>query len=574
MAEARISATGAAFGDATAARRRTSWSWPRRPDGWTFGTLFVAGLMAMPVIVVLGYVFVPAGDVWRHLASTVLTDYIVNSALLILGVGAGTLVIGVAAAWLVTMCQFPGRRIFEWALLLPLAIPAYVIAYTYTGLLEFAGPAQTGLRAVTGFGAGEYWFPEIRSIGGAASMMALVLYPYVYLLSRAAFLEQSICVLEASRILGRGPWRGFATVALPLARPAIVAGLALTLMETLNDFGTVQYFAVDTFTTGIYRAWLGMGEPAAAAQLAAVLMLFVFAILLLERSSRGGARFHHTSRRYRPIRRHRLARGRAAMAFAACFLPVLFGFLVPAAALSGWAMETAGDMVDSRFVAVTVNSFILAASAALLAVAIAVFLGYGLRLRANRIGTVATRIASMGYAVPGSVIAVGVLLPFAWIDNSVDSWMRVNFGISTGLVLTGTITALVFAYLVRFLAVSFNTVEASLGKVTANMDSAARVLGQRPIGVLRRIHAPIIRGSVMTAAALVFVDVMKELPATLIMRPFNFDTLAVQAYHLASDERLAEASSAALAIVAVGIIPVILLSLAISRSRPGQGRTG
>ncbi|MFQ5696045.1 MAG: ABC transporter permease [Terriglobia bacterium] len=553
-------------------RKRTTIAARRlRLDGWSLFTLAVAALVSVPVLVVLSYVFVPAGDTWRHLADTVLTRYIANSIWLIIGVGAGTLVIGVGGAWLVTMCRFPGRPIFESALLLPMAVPAYVIAYTYTGLFEFAGPVQGFLREFFGWSRGDYWFPEIRSLGEAIAMMTLVLYPYVYLLSRAAFLEQSVCVLEVSRTLGCNSWRCFSSVALPLARPAIATGVALALMETLNDFGTVQYFAVDTFTTGIFRTWFGMGEPAAAAQLAAWLMLFVFAVVLLERLSRGKGRFHHTTARYRELPRFRLSGSKALLAFSACFLPVFLGFLLPGGALIKWSVETADEMIDERFFSYAFNSFSLAAITALLAVAIAVLIAYGVRLRRNAVLAAGARIASMGYAVPGAVIAVGVLLPLAYFDTILNQWLRASFNISPGLVFSGTIVAVTFAYLVRFLAVSLNTVEASFNKVAASIDDAARALGRGPGSTLLRVHLPMIRGSLLTAGILVFVDVMKELPATLMLRPFNFDTLAIRTYQLASDERLLDSSSAALAIVLVGIIPVIVLSLAIARSRPGHG---
>jgi iron(III) transport system permease protein len=540
-------------------------------DPWVLFTLAAAGGVALPVLVVAGFVFVPTGEIWDHLAATVLPRYIGNSLLLMVGVGSGVLVIGVGTAWLVTLCRFPGRLLFEWALLLPLAVPAYVIAYSYATLLDFAGPVQTSLRDLFGWGRADYWFPNLRSPGGAIAMMTLVLYPYVYLLSRAAFLEQSACVLEVSRTLGCSPWRAFFRVALPLARPAVAAGVALALMEALNDFGAVQHFGVDTFTTGIYRTWLGMGEPAAAAQLAAILMLFIAAIFLLERWSRGRRGFAQSSTRYRPLPRFHLTGLRAALAMLACAAPVLLGFVVPALSLGRGVWLTAREWVDARFLGYAFNSFVLATVAAALAVGIAVLMAYALRLRRTRVTLAAVRVAGMGYAVPGSVIAVGVMLPLAWIDNSIDSWMRATFGLSTGLIFSGTIYAVIAAYLVRFLALSFNTVEASLTKVTSSMDYAARSLGHGPGATLRRVHMPMIRGSLLTAGLLVFVDVMKELPATLVLRPFNFDTLATRTYELASDERLNEASSSALAIVLVGIVPVILLSRIIARSRPGHG---
>ncbi|MFP5505209.1 MAG: ABC transporter permease [Gammaproteobacteria bacterium] len=542
----------------------------RFPSLWRTGVVLVALVLALPVLVVFGFVFQPANEVWRHLADTVLRDYVTNSVLLLLGVGAGTLFGGVASAWLCSMCQFPGRRIFEWALLLPMAMPAYIIAYTYTGMLDFAGPVQTGLRELFGWSYGDYWFPQIRSLGGAIVMLSLVLYPYVYLLARAAFLEQSICVLEVGRTLGSGAWTGFFRIALPLARPAVIAGLSLALMEALADYGTVQYFGVATFTTGIFRTWFGLGDAAAAAQLAALMMSFVFLLIVLERWSRRQARYHHTTGRYRHLPRYRLEGWRAAAAFGLCLLPLLFGFLLPAGQLLAWAVQTAGQTLDAEFLRLVGHSLGLAGAAALLALLFGLFMAYGKRLRGSLGVTAAVRVAGMGYAVPGTVIAVGVLIPFAWIDNRIDAWMRDSFDISTGLILSGTLAALLFAYTVRFLAVSLQTVEAGLGKIRHSMDDAARSLGLSPNQVLARIHMPIMRGSLLTALLLVFVDVLKELPATLILRPFNFNTLAVRAFELASDERLAESATAALAIVLVGIIPVILLSRSITRSRPGH----
>jgi len=544
----------------------------RRPrfSGWTLATLMIAALVALPVMVVASRVFVPTDGVWDHLVRTVLWEYVGNTLRLVVLVGAGTAIIGVGTAWLVTMCRFPGSRMLEWALLLPLAVPAYVMAYTYTDLLQFVGPIQSGLRAMFDWTRRDYWFPDIRTVEGAAAMLTLVLYPYVYLLSRAAFLEQSVCVLEVSRTLGRGPWRSFFTVALPLARPGIVAGLALVLMEVLADFGTVQYFAVNTFTTGIYRTWFAMGEPTAAAQLAAVLMMFVLVLILMERWSRKQAKFHHTTTRYRRLPAQPLKGWKAAAALTACALPLLLGFVVPGGVLLNMALSTGDERLSRTFIDIATNSFTLAAIASAMAVTLAVLLAYGQRLQPTPLLKGAVRVASMGYAVPGSVIAVGVLIPFAQVDNALDHFLRATIGVSSGLLLSGTIAAVLFAYMVRFLAVSFNTIEASLGKIRPTMDHAARVLGSTPGRTLLRVHAPIMTGSLLTAALLVFVDVMKELPATMIVRPFNFDTLAVRAYQMASDERLAEAASASLAIVVVGIVPVILLSRSIRRSRPGE----
>jgi len=540
------------------------------PGFWKPGVVLVACLFSLPIFTVISFVVHPSNEVWQHLIDTVLAEYLRNSALLMMGVALGTLVIGVACAWLTSVCLFPGKRLFSWALLLPLAFPAYIIAYTYTGMFDFAGPVQSWIRASTGWGAREYYFPEVRSLGGAVTMFSLVLYPYVYLLARAAFLEQSVCVVEVSRSLGCSVWSSFFRVALPLARPAIVAGLSLALMETLADYGTVAYFGLGVFTTGIFRTWFGLGDGAAAAKLAAILLAFVFTLIVIERWSRKRARYHHASNRYRALPRYRLRGWRAFLAFCTCFLPLALGFLLPAWQLAVWALETYSYMIDTSFVQLTLHSLGLATGAALLAVVLALFLAYGKRLFAGRTISASIRIVATGYAVPGTVIAIGVIIPFAWLDNSIDNFMREHFDISTGLLLSGSLFALMFAYLVRFLAVSIQTVESGLSGIKPSMDDAARSLSHAPAQVLTRVHLPMMKGSVLTAVLIVFVDVMKELPATLILRPFNFNTLAVRAFELASDERLADSSTAALMIVAVGLGPVILLSRSISVSRAGS----
>jgi len=557
--------TGAAPPAPGVLRPRTGGrNWPL-----TAATLGVAALVALPILAVLANAFADTGEVWRDMVGAALADYVVNTLVLMAGVGLGAGALGTGAAWLVTMCRFPGRRVLEWALLLPFAVPAYVLAYVYTDLLEFAGPVQTALREAFGWTRHDYWFPQIRSVSGAIVMLVLVLYPYVYILARTAFLNQSVAALEVARTLGHGPWRSFFRVALPMARPGIAAGLALALMETLADFGTVDFFGVRTFTTGIYRTWFMRGSPEAAAQLAGILLVFVIVVLAMERASRGRARFQAGSARFVPLPEYALTGVRAALALVACLLPVVLGFLLPAAVLLQLAITRGDPLFGSSFLGLAANSFTVSGLAAALAVVAALILGYGARMSAGSLARPAARFASMGYAIPGSVIAVGVLIPLAWTDNTLDAFMRATFGVSTGLILTGTIAALLFAYLVRFLAVAFNAVDAGLSKVTPSMDGAARTLGHGLWSTLLRVHVPLLRGSLLTGALLVFVDVMKELPATLIVRPFNFDTLAVRVFRLAADERLAEASTAALAIVVVGVLPVILLSHQIRRSRPG-----
>ncbi len=526
---------------------------------WRAALVVAAAFISLPILVIVASLGLPFSDVWQHLRETVLADYIVNSLWLMAGVGAGTLLLGVSTAWLTAMCEFPGRRLFGWALLLPMAMPAYIIAYTYTGMLDFPGPVQTALREAFGWGYGDYWFPEIRSLGGAVCMLSLVLYPYVYLLARVAFSEQSGALIEAARNLGRGPWRTFFEVGLPVARPAIAAGISLALMETLADFGTVDYFGVSAFTTGIFRTWYGLGELTAAAQLASFLLLFVFTLFALERFSRGRMRFHPTGLRGRAPRAP-LRGAHAAAAGLFCGAVLLAGFGLPAAQLLVWAARDWSQFADPAYLALAGNSFGLAATASLCCLLVAVVLAYGKRLRPGRLEAAAVRTAAMGYAVPGTVIAVGVLIPFAWFDNQLDALLRRHFDVSTGLLLSGTLVALVFAYLVRFLSVSLQSVESGLARIRPSLDESARSLGLGPVAVLRRVHAPMLRGSLLTALLLVFVDVLKELPATLILRPFNFNTLAVRTYELASDERLADAAAPALAIVLIGLLPVILLS--------------
>lgn len=540
-----------------------------RSGSWlTVGALLIAVLIAMPVISVFSNVFTGGtSETWGHLADTVLPEFIRNTVVLCVGVGLGVSSIGITAAWLTTMLEFPGRRFFEWALVLPLAVPAYVMAYVYTDFLQFVGPLQTWLREIFGWRAGDYWFPDVRTVGGAVAMFMFVLYPYVYLLARTAFLERASGMLEAGRSLGLGPWGCFFRVSLPLARPAVVAGAALALMETLADFGTVSYFGVQTFTTGIYRAWFSLGDRTAAAQLSAALLAFVVAVLVLEHASRGRARFNNTSRQLSTPVPIRLPRHLGVLAACACFMPLLLGFLLPAGLLLRMAFIEGDAQFGSRFVDLARNSFVLAALTAALAVALAVVLGYAARLARSRLPNALNRVVGLGYAVPGSVIAVGVLIPVTRLDNLLAAWWEGLFGVNPGLLLTGGIAALVYAYLTRFLSVALHTVESSLGKITPNMDDAARSLGFGKWGTLRRVHVPILRGSLLTAGLLVFVDVMKELPATLVMRPFNFDTLATQAHTLASDERLAEASTAALTIVAVGLLPMFIISRQIVKGR-------
>jgi iron(III) transport system permease protein len=533
----------------------------------TLAAAAVAAVVALPVLSILASLIGPPGPAVGHLASTILGEVVRDTLVLVLVVGCGTLAIGAGTAWLVSVCRFPGSRLFAWALVLPMAMPAYIIGYVYTNALAFPGPVQTALREAFGWGRGDYWFPDVHSVWGAGVMLTLVLYPYVYLLARTAFLEQSAGAIEAARTLGRGPWAAFRTVALPLARPALAAGVALALMETLADFGTVDYFGVRTFTTTIYRTWIGMGDRVSALQFAAVLVLFALALLAVELGARGRARHHRTSRRQTPIAPFELAGWRAGAAAAACAAPVLLGFLVPVLLLLRLHLADGDPLFGARFLGFARNSFLLAGAAAVLITAVALLLAYALRLAPSPVTSRIVRAATLGYAVPGTVIAVGVLFPLGAFDQAVDAVARAQFGVSTGLLLSGTVAALLFAYLVRFLAVAHGAVEAGFARIPRSVDDCARTLGAGVAELAARVHAPLMRRSLLTAALVVFVDVLKELPATLIVRPFDFDTLAVRVYQLAADERLGPASTASLVIVAIGLVPVILLTRMIEARR-------
>ncbi|GGK76706.1 ABC transporter permease [Amphritea balenae] len=539
--------------------------------GWYSCTWTTALMVALPVLSIFYLAFFPKENAWAHLASTVLPVYIVTTLELMIGVGALAIATGVCGAWLVTMCRFPGRKIFEWALLLPFAVPAYVIAYVYTDLLEFSGPVQIALRELFGWqSARDYWFPDIRTLGGAILMLSLVLYPYIYLLARASFLEQSTTIHDASRTLGCTPFQSFYRVSLPIARPAIAVGLSLVSMETINDFGTVDYFAVKSMSAGIYDTWLNMGNLGGAAQIASLMMIFVVILISLERMARAKQKQFHSSDRFKALTGYQLHGWRAWGATLLCALPVACGFVIPVWILAGYALRNIDQLWTSDFLSYASHSFILSSCAAVLTIIIALLLAYSKRLHRKRSLKVAAQFSSLGYAMPGAVLAIGVIIPLAAFDNAVADLMEQLFGISTGLLLSGTAFAVVFAYVVRFLAVSVGSVESSLNKVTQSMDMASRSLGHKPLSTLTKVHLPLIKGGILTAALVVFVDCMKELPATLILRPFNYDTLATYVYQFASDEMLEECSLAALLIVLVGIIPVILLSRTISSTRTSQ----
>ncbi|AMW35287.1 iron ABC transporter permease [Haematospirillum jordaniae] len=539
------------------------------PNYWLIGSFAVACIVLLPVVSVMYLAFFPVENIWPHLFDTVLFGYIRNTLLLMIGVGTGTFLIGTSTAWLVTMCRFPGRAVLEWALLLPLAVPAFVLAYVYTDLLEYAGPVQIALRALFGWqSARDYYFPDVRSLGGAVLMMTLVLYPYVYLLARSAFLDQSVAVMEASRTLGCTPWQSFFRIALPMARPSLVVGLALALMETLNDFGTVDFFAVRTLTAGIFNVWLLMGNLGGGAQVSLVLLFFVVSLIVLERYGRRGRRYHDLSTRRMSLVRFSLSGIRRWMALLICALPVVLGFIIPALQLLFFAVKRFEESCTPQFVDYALNSLLVSSVAAAVATLLALFMGYaGTIRRGRKLASFFVQAASLGYAIPGAVLGVGILVPVGYFNTALQEWVSGTFGISMGQILSGSFIGLVVAYVIRFLALSLGTVQAGFGRIRPSLGMAARTLGYSPRRVLWSVHVPMLRGSLLTAVLLVFVDCMKELPATLLLRPFNFETLATHVYQFASEEMLEQAALASLAIVLTGIVPVIILSLSISSTR-------
>jgi iron(III) transport system permease protein len=523
---------------------------------WHVLSLMLAATVAWPLFVIFSAWFQPESEIWRHLADTVLAGLVVNTLVLVFGVMTGVLVLGVGLAWLTALCEFPGRRFFDWALMLPLAMPAYVLAFVVVGLLDFSGPVQGALRSI--FGPGGYWFPEIRSTGGVIAVMVLVFYPYVYMLTRAAFLTQGRSTLESARVLGLGPWSAFIHGVLPMARPAIAAGVALALMETLADFGAVSVFNYDTFTTAIYKAWFGLFSIQAASQLASLLLLVVALCLLAERQLRGRARYHNAPQAARQ-QRYVLKGRNAWLATAAAAAVFLIAFLLPLAQLTVWAWRALPTDVDARFFALLSHTLFLGATAALITVACAMLLAYTRRRHDDRITAPAIGIATLGYALPGSVLAVGIMISFTMFDDLVG-WMLALLGSEwSGRILGGTVLALLLAYIVRFMAVAYGPIESGLGRIHPGLPEAARNLGAAPGEVLRRVYLPLLRPGLLTAALLVLVDVMKEMPATLLLRPFGWDTLAVRIFELTSEGHWERAALPAVTLVIAGLIPVFIL---------------
>lgn len=545
------------------ARRRSS-------PGWTAAVAVILAFLLLPVGAVLYLAANPAENAWPHLASSVLPYALTQTLLLASGTALLSLSVGTGAAWLVTMYRFPGRAILDRLLVLPLAMPTYIVAYCYAELLDYAGPVQSSLRAAMGWRTvHDYWFPPIRSLGGAVFVLAVVLYPYVYLAARASFIQQSVCALEVARTLGRTPMGAFWAVGLPLSRPALVAGVALVIMESLNDLGAVQHLGVETLSVSIYATWLQRSNLGGAAQLSGVLLIFIAALLAIERIARGDRKVHHTTSRYRAIPFQDIEGWRGYGACALCLLPVIAGFGVPLTALLRNALRHSGLSLEGGFVQAAWNSIMLATISAALAVSLGLVIGYARRVASNSFTRPAVRVAGLGYALPGTVLAIGTLIPLAGLDNAIDAVSRTTFGVSTGLLISGSIAALAYAYVIRFLAVALGGIEAGLERISPNLDAAARALGATPLASLWRVHLPLILPALGSAGLLVFVDSLKELPATLLLRPFNFETLATHVYGFAALEQIEGAALGALTIVLAGLVPLIVLHQTIASGRAG-----
>ncbi|MDC3032749.1 iron ABC transporter permease [Litorivicinus sp.] len=536
--------------------------WPfNLPNKLLITTVIAALCVALPILVVISFVITGISDAWSHLFDTLLGRYALNSLMLSVLVAIGVVILGVPAAWIISFYRFKGRGILSWLLLLPMAYPAYILAYTYTGVLDFSGPILTFLRDA----GAPHWLMSpllnIRSLPGAALMLSLVLYPYVYLLARAAFMEQSANLMEAAYTLGQGRWRVLTRIVIPMARPAIAAGILLAVMETLADFGTVQFFGVQTFTTGIVRTYYGFGDPVGAAQLSALLISCVFLLVAFEKASRSKVRYYSDRLRKLNETSVALTGWRQTVAQILCILPVFFGFLLPTGILSYWALLFAE--LQSMW-SLIVSSFFLAGFASIFIVSVALLICYANRLYPSQWLNHTTTFVGLGYALPGVVVAIGVLIPFGAIDRLISNALA-PFGIAPSLWLSGTLVALVFAYLVRFLTVATGNLTSGLSRIRPSIDQSGRLLGLDQFGVISKLHVPLIRGSVFTAILVCFVDILKELPATLILRPFDFNTLAVKAYELAGDERLIDASVPSILIVLVGLVPVIWLNRSVTQ---------
>jgi iron(III) transport system permease protein len=523
---------------------------------------FVAVISALfvitPILVIFSSLLQPVSEIWQHIVDTLLVDLLKNTLILCIGVLAGTYILGVGAAWLTAVCEFPGRRFFNWALMLPLAIPTYVLAFVFIGLLDFSGPVQTLLR--TQFASSAEWFPDIRSTAGIIIVMSLALYPYVYLLARNAFQTQGKRALEVSQALGQNRTKSFFKVALPMARPWIASGLMLVLMETLADFGAVSIFNYDTFTTGIYKAWFGFFSLSAAAQLSSVLLIFVIVLVIVEQQMRAKMQFHQVGKLSTENSRIRLAGWKKWAACGATSFIVLIAFLIPCIQLMVWSVKSAAVELDSHYIGLLFRSLFFSLMAAAIITCLGLLMAYIQRQYPDYFTKWTIRLSSMGYALPGTVLAVGIVIMVNFTDNQIIWVINTLTGIQLKSILNGTIITVLFAYTVRFLTAGFNSINSSMYRITRSLDEASTLLGITGVKLLRRIHIPILKNGLYAAAMLIFVDVMKEMPITLMTRPFGWDTLAVKIFELTSEGEWQRAAVPSITLVIAGLIPLILLN--------------
>ncbi|WKV12620.1 ABC transporter permease [Marivirga harenae] len=527
-------------------------------NGWSFALIALVLIIGLPIYTLFFKLFEETTDsVWGHLVNTVLTDYILNSIGLVVVVSILTLLMGVSSAWIVSTSNIPFRRHFEWMLILPLAIPTYIAAYTYAGIFDYTGPIQIFLRDI---GFSDLVYIDIMNFWGVAVVMSLVLFPYVYVVARSSFMSQSATLLEASRILGSSSWRTFFRIALPISRPAIIGGLSLVMMEVLNDYGAVKYYGVSTFTTGIFRAWFSFGDPNSAINLSGILMAFIFMMIMVERLQRGKVKFDEGARIGRQLKRYQLKGWKKFFAWIVCFIPLFLGFITPVFQLILWSVQTIKKIIDFDFLILMANSFGLALLAAFLCVGFSVVILFAVKVNRNRFFSLLAKFAALGYSIPGAVIAIGIMIPLLGLDKFLIATWAESFNMKIGLIFSGTIFALTFAYVVRFLTVSLNPIEAAFKKTGDSIDEASYSLGAGSFKTLIKVNLPLIKSALISGGILVFVDILKELPLTLILRPFNFHTLATKAYELASDELIAESATPSLIIIVIGTIPIIILN--------------
>ncbi|BAJ00750.1 ABC transporter permease [Shewanella violacea] len=528
---------------------------------WSLAGYLIAAIIILPLLAIIAQAFVPDEDVFGHLFNTVLPTYIANTILLMLGVCIFALLIATPAAWLVAKCQFPGRKMFQWALLLPLAMPAYVVAYVYTDLLDYAGPVQKMLRLWFDWQApGDYYFPEVRSLGGASVVLALVLFPYIYLLARTAFMEQSSSLQHASRVMGCGPWQSFWRLSLPMARPALAVGASLVAMETAADFATVSYFAVPTLTTAVYDTWLGYGSLSAAAKLSAIMLLVVFSMIGFERFARRKQQLFQKQSGPNESSVSKLTGINAGLATAYCSLLLLFSFLLPFAILLQYSWDYFDESWNAAFWQYSFNSLYIAAIVSVIAVFIGVLLIFIRRISPRASDILPSRLASTGYALPGTVLAIGILVPFTMLDFAVNDLYEYFGQAGPGLVFTGSVFIIIFAFCIRFSAIAIGSVENSYKRISPSLDMAAITMGLKPKALLWRVHMPLLRKGIFAGLLLVFIECMKELPAALLLRPVGFENLATYVFQFVSDEQLEQGALAAIVIVLVGLVPLIYLN--------------